>query len=156
VYFHTSLSVLISFISFSSLSLFCFFFSLHLSLYLLFASRSLLLSILFFLHSLNAFTASFFACSHSLSHNPLVLPAPFDPLTVTSFFVVTFSITSFYSAAIFSTSCSLNVAFSSLLLYSSTPCSSHTFIVTFVCFSLAPPFLFSSQLVPSIVISSGR
>jgi hypothetical protein len=50
---HTSLSVLISFISFSSLSLFCFFFSLHLSLCLLFTSRNLILSILFLLHSLN-------------------------------------------------------------------------------------------------------
>jgi hypothetical protein len=121
MYFHTSLSVLISFISFSSLSLFCFFFSLHLPLYLLFASRNLLLSILFLLHSLNAFTASFSACSHSLSHHPFFLPAPFDPLTVTSFFVVPFSITSFSSAAIFSTSCSSNVAFSRLLLYSFTP-----------------------------------
>jgi hypothetical protein len=51
MYFHTSLSVLISFISFSSLSPFCFFFSLHLSLYLLFASRNLLLSILRFCYT---------------------------------------------------------------------------------------------------------
>jgi hypothetical protein len=120
MYFHTSLSVLISFISFSSLSHFCFFFSLHLPLYLLFASRNLLLSILFLLHPLNAFTASFSACSHSLSHHPFFLPAPFDPLTVTSFFVVPFPITLYSFAAIFSTSCSSNVAFSSLLLYSST------------------------------------
>jgi hypothetical protein len=120
MYFHTSLSVLISFISFSCLSLFCFFFSLHLPLYLLFASRNLLLSILFLLHPLNAFTASFSACSHSLSHHPFFLPAPFDPLTVTSFFVVPFPITLYSFAAIFSTSCSSNVAFSSLVLYSST------------------------------------
>jgi hypothetical protein len=51
MYFHTSLSVLISFIFFSSLSLFCFFFSLHLSLYPLFASRNLLLSILRFCYT---------------------------------------------------------------------------------------------------------
>jgi hypothetical protein len=82
MYFHTSLSVLIYFISFSSLSPLCFFFSLHLSLslYLLFASRNLLLSILFLLHALNAFTASFFRCSYSLSHHPFLLSALLTPL----------------------------------------------------------------------------
>jgi hypothetical protein len=85
MYFHTFLSVLIFFISFFFFSLCCFFFSLHLSLYLVFASSNLLLSILFLLHSLNAFTASSLACSHSLSHHPFFLPASFDPLTVTSF-----------------------------------------------------------------------
>jgi hypothetical protein len=116
--FHTSLSVLISFISFSYHSLFCFFFSLHLSLYLLFTFRNLLLSILFLLHSLNAFTTSF----------------------------VAFSTTSFSSAAIFSTSCSSNVAFSSHLLYSFTPCSFHTFIVTFFCSFLFFLFFVGSSL----------
>jgi hypothetical protein len=71
MYFHTSLSVLFYFISFSFFSLLCFFFSLRLSLYLVFASRNLPLSILFLLHFLNAFTASFFSCSHSLAHHPL-------------------------------------------------------------------------------------
>jgi hypothetical protein len=60
MYFHTSLSVLISFISFSSLSLFCFFFSLHLPLYLLFASRNLLCR----------------SCSSSILSTPLPLPSP--------------------------------------------------------------------------------
>jgi hypothetical protein len=156
MYFHTSLSVLIFFISFSSLSLPCFFFSLYLSVYLFFTYRNLLLSILFLLHSLNAFTASFFSCSHSLSHHPFFLLAPFDPLTVTSFFVVAFSVTSFSSAVIFSTSCSSNVAFFRLLLYSSTPCSSHNFTVTFFSSSLVPPFRLSSWLVPSIIISRER
>jgi hypothetical protein len=69
--------------SFSSLSVYLFpylplcsyfiylFLVLLPSLLLLFASRKLLLSILFLLHFLNAFTASFFSCSHSLAHHPL-------------------------------------------------------------------------------------
>jgi hypothetical protein len=74
--------------------------------YLVFTSRNLFLSILFPLHFLNVFTASFFDCSHSLSHQSFFFPAPFVPLTVTFFFVVAFSITFFSSAAIFSTFCS--------------------------------------------------
>jgi hypothetical protein len=74
--------------------------------FLVFTSRNLFLSILFPLHFLNAFTASFFDCSHYLSHQSFFFPVPFVPLTVTFFFVVAFSITSFSSAAIFSTSCS--------------------------------------------------
>jgi hypothetical protein len=130
--------------------------SLHLSLYLLFASRNLLLSILFLLHPLNAFTTSLFACSHSLSHHPFFFPTPFAPLTITSFFFVAFSITSFSSVTIFSISCSLNVASSSLLLYSFTPCSLYTFTITFFSSSLISPFSFSSWFVPSMVISRGR
>jgi hypothetical protein len=125
MYLHTSLSVLISFIFFSYFL--CFFFSLHLSLYLLFVSRNLLLSILFLLHSLYTFTYRFLLRLFTFSVSPSIFP-PYS-LTVTYFFVVAYI--SFSSGAIFSTSCSSNVAFSCLLLYSSTPCSSYTFIVTF-------------------------
>jgi hypothetical protein len=58
---------------------------------------------------------------------------PFAPLSITSFVVIVLS-------AIFSTFCSSNMAFSSLLLYSSTPWSSHILIVTFFCSSFARPF----------------
>jgi hypothetical protein len=88
--------------------------------------------------SLDAFTASFFNCSHSLSHHSFFFPVPFAPLTIISFFVVAFPIISFSSTVIFSTSCSSNLTFSSLLLYSSTLCSSHIFIVP----SSASPLLF--------------
>jgi hypothetical protein len=123
MYFHTSFSVLISFISFSTLSLFCIFSFLHLSLYLLFASRNLFLSILFLLHFLNVSTASFFDYSHSLSHYSFFLLAPFVPLTVTSFFVVAPQMWLFLV--------------SSCIFYS-------LFIPYFFCSSLAPPFPFSS------------
>jgi hypothetical protein len=57
--------------------------SLSLSLYLLFAYRRLFLLILVLFHSLNAFTVSFFNCSHSLSHHSFVFLIPFTPLTIT-------------------------------------------------------------------------
>jgi hypothetical protein len=95
------------------------------------ASRKLFLSILVLFHFLNAFTASFFICSHSLFYHSFFLPVSFAAFTTIFFFVVPLSITSFSSTARFSTSCSLNLTFSSLLLYSATPCSYHIFIGTF-------------------------
>jgi hypothetical protein len=82
-------------LSFTPLSLLCFFFSLHfylylpllllLSLYLLFASRRLFLLILVLFHSLNAFIASFFNCSHSLFHHQFSFLVLFTPLTIMYF-----------------------------------------------------------------------
>jgi hypothetical protein len=121
MYFHTSFPVLISFISFL---LFLPSLLLHFSTFLLvsfFASRRLFLLVLILFHFLSAFTTSFVNCSHSLSHHAFFFLLPFAPLTISSYFVVTFSITSFSSTAIFSTSCCSNLPLYSLLQYSSIP-----------------------------------
>jgi hypothetical protein len=144
MYFHTSFSVLISFIFFSPLSPFCLFFSLHLSLCNFFSFLGTISVDLVpppFSQRLYHFLLRLFTF---LSNHSFFLPALFVSLTVTSFFVVAFSITSFISASIFSTSCSSNVACSSLLLYSSTPCSFHTYchlLLLLPCFSFSPFFV---------------
>jgi hypothetical protein len=107
----------------------CFVFSEQLSLYLLFASRNLFLSVLMLFHSVNTFTASFFNYSHSLSHHSIFLPVLFAPLTIISFFVIAFSITYFFQFNRHLLQILLFKSVSSLLLYSSTSCLSHIFIV---------------------------
>jgi hypothetical protein len=53
-------------------------------LFLPFGSTKLFRLILVLFHSLNAFTAFFFSCSHSVNHHSFFFLIPFVPLTITS------------------------------------------------------------------------
>jgi hypothetical protein len=111
---------------------------------LLFASTKLFLLILVLFHFLNSFTASFFSCLNSLSHHSFFFLVSFAPFTLLPFLSLLFQI---FISVIPPSSLLLALAFSSPLLYSSSPWSSHIYIVTFICFSFALPFPFSSWFV---------